>query len=499
MNSRTRKTLLIVVVFFMVLSPLSAQNETTGANPIIKKSLLLKDLEILKRNLEEAQPGLYNYTPKEEMDAYFATIANKISEDMSSLDFFRLIAPLSNKIRNGHTILVPSSNWEDHVITNKALLPLDLYYDNNQLYVLRNLSDQMTIKEGSILKSINGQPAMETYTYMVDGWFKDGYNKTRPQEIVEEEYRLLYAHFFDTSPTYKIEIITPEGTNQSFEIEGIKESEFGTRLKQRYQKQFTPWWRRSPQPLSLKIKENTAYLAVTQFSGGVKSKDGLRFGKFIKRAFKTIQDKKVTHLVLDLRGNQGGNVKEQLELLRHLIKTPFHLYKDVSANVRKLPNPDFYEFNLLNRTQFKKNFSNEKVNGVYPMKSQIGFEENPQEPSENVFEGKLYVLTDGWSFSATGEVSGMLKEHRKDAIFVGEEVGGNPVTNISGIQTFMTLPHSKNRILICLVSYTTDVNYANDGRGVQPHHRARNTVFDELEGKDAVLAKVNELIAQSKK
>ena len=490
-----------VIAFMMVGNHvLLAQPEINSANPVIKKSSLIEDLEILRKNLEMAQPGLYNYTSKENMDAFFEELKGSVTDDMGGIDFFRLIAPLSNKIRNGHTILVPSSEWEDDVITNAKLLPLDLYFFDNQLYVLHNVTGNPEIVEGSILKSVNEKSAIEVFEYMVERWFKDGYNQTRPREIVEEEYRFLFAHFFGATETYDIQIVTPNGKDLSLELKGIVEPEFKKRLKKKYNKVYVPWWRREPEPLSLKYVDNgTAHLRVTQFSNGVKSGDGKRFGKFIKNAFKEIKDKSTVNLILDLRGNQGGDVKPQLELLRHLVKEPFHLYKEVFANVRLLPNPEYYEFDLLSRNEFKKNFLDQKVGGVYPMKSQLGFREKPERPSENLFEGNLYVLIDGWSFSATGEVCGILKEHRKDGIFLGEETGGNPVTNISGIQTFMTLPNSKCRILICLVNYTTDVSYANDGHGIKPHSEVRNTVFDVLNEKDLAMEKAKQLINKNGK
>jgi len=364
---------------------------------------------------------------------------------------------------------------------------LDLYFYEDQLYVLRNVSDQTKLAEGSLLKSINGKSAIDVFEHMVDRWFKDGHNRTRPREIAEEEYRFLYTHFFGDAEKYELEVVSLDGEDLIFEVDGIQESEFKKRLKERYNADYVPWWRRAPEPLSFKVMNKTAHLKVTQFYNGLKSEKGERFAKFIKSSFKTIKEEGVDNLVLDLRGNQGGNVKPQLELLRHLIKEPFHLYKEVFAKLRTLPNPEYYEFNTISKIEFKKNFVNEKVNGVYPMKDRPGFEDNPQNPSENLFTGNLYVLIDGWSFSATGEVSGKIKEHLKDAVFIGEETGGNPVTNISGIQTFLTLPNSKNRILICLVSYTTDVTYKNDGHGVIPKHWIRNTVQQEVNKQDSVL------------
>jgi len=487
MKSKRVTNVLIVASLFVVSNVLLAQNGSNSANPTIAKDLLLSDVDFLKRNLEMGQPGLYNYTTKEEIDSFFEAVRNRITDNMSNIDFYRLIAPLSNLVKNGHTILVPSSEWEDYVITNASLLPLDLYFYKDQLYVLHNVSDQTELVAGSLLKSINGKPAMEIFNHMVDRWFKDGHNLTRPREIVEEEYRLLYTHFFGSAENYEVEIVRPDGEGLIFELKGIQESQFKKRLTERFDTEYIPWWRRAPEPLSFKLMNKTAYLKVTQFSSGTKSTAGQRFGKFIKSSFETIKDKGVDNLILDLRGNQGGDVKPQLELLRHLIKEPFHLYEEVFANLRSLPNPEYYEFDLLSRTEFKKNFASEKVEGVYPMKSQLGFEEKSQQPSENLFNGNLYVLIDGWSFSATGEVCGKIREHLKDAVFIGEETGGNPVTNISGIQTFLTLPNSKNRILICLVSYTTDVSFKNDGHGVIPKHWIRNTVQQEIDREDSAL------------
>ena len=490
-----RSYLLFTLVLLVTMSNrLLAQNKINSVTPLIERDLLLSDVDFLKNNLEMAQPGLYNYTPKKDLDAFFEEVKNNITNDMSSIDFFRLIAPLSNLIKNGHSILVPSSKWEDYVITSAKLLPLDLYFFDNQIYILRNVSDQAEIREGSILKSINGKSAFDIFNFMVDRWFKDGHNKTRPREIVEEEYRLLYTHFFGASERYTLEIVNASGETAFVDVKGIQESKFKIRLKQNFGKEYVPWWRREPAPLSFNINNGTAYLKVTQFNNGVKSNDGKRYSKFIKNAFKTFKEKGITNLVLDLRGNQGGDVKPQLELLRHIIKEPFHLYKEVFANVRSLPNPEYYEFDALSKVEFKNNFVNEKVVGVYPMKNRLGFEDKPQQPSENLFSGNLYVLIDGWSFSATGEVCGIIKEHRKDVVFVGEETGGNPVTNISGIQTFLTLPHSKNRILICLVSYTTDVSYKNEGHGVIPDHWVRNTVQQEIGKEDSVLKFALELI-----
>ena len=53
-------------------------------------------------------------------------------------------------------------------------------------------------------------------------------------------------------------------------------------------------------------------------------------------------------------------------------------------------------------------------------------------PNKPQYGGKVYVLTDAGSFSATGETTGIIKHYNR-ATFIGEEPGGNPYQNVSGL------------------------------------------------------------------
>ena len=97
------------------------------------------------------------------------------------------------------------------------------------------------------------------------------------------------------------------------------------------------------------------------------------------------------------------------------------------------------------------------------------------------------MLTNGRSFSATGEVAGMLKSYRKDAIFIGEETGGNPTQNTSGVMIMMSLPNSKLRVMQSLICFETNVNFVNDGYGAKPDYPIKNTIEQELKAEDGVL------------
>ena len=156
----------------------------------------------------------------------------------------------------------------------------------------------------------------------------------------------------------------------------------------------------------------------------------------------------------------------------------------------KLPQIDLYDglgpsFNK-RLTKFLK-----KEDSIYVMnemaKKRFGVTWQPTAPASNVFIEKLYILTNGRSFSATGEVAGMLRTHRKDAIFIGEEVGGNPVENTSGVMAAIRLPNSQIRAILSLIRFEVNVDFPNDGFGVKPDYPIKNTIEQEINGEDSVM------------
>lgn len=177
-------------------------------------------------------------------------------------------------------------------------------------------------------------------------------------------------------------------------------------------------------------------------------------------------------------------------MLSHLINEPIVLYKKVYAVTNKVPNIDLYEDNASTLNKRLGKFF-EKEGDIYTLKEsaekRFGLIWAPTQLSPDLFTGKLYVLTNGFSFSATGEVVGMLKSYRKDAIFIGEETGGNPTQNTSGVMIMMSLPNSKIRVTQSLICFETNVNFENDGHGAKPDYPIKNTIEQELKGENSVM------------
>ncbi|RZL96970.1 MAG: hypothetical protein EOO88_63305, partial [Pedobacter sp.] len=88
-------------------------------------------------------------------------------------------------------------------------------------------------------------------------------------------------------------------------------------------------------------------------------------------------------------------------------------------------------------------------------------------PDKYAFKGKIYVLINGGSFSATSLFSANMR-NLKNVTFVGEETGGSKNIWTAGVIKNLTLPASK--LLLTYGNFPAYFGNINeiDGRGVIP-------------------------------
>ena len=106
-------------------------------------------------------------------------------------------------------------------------------------------------------------------------------------------------------------------------------------------------------------------------------------------------------------------------------------------------------------------------------------------PYKSHFDQQIYVLTDARTASAAGDFTGLLKSYT-NAIFVGEEPGGNPGNIAANDLLELVLPNSKIQIQLPAVRTIAKINFAHKGRGVSPDFPMKATIKDKLEFRDFV-------------
>lgn len=451
---------------------------------------LKADLATYKAQLEKVHTGLYVYHTKAAFDAYFQQLENSITAPMTDVEFHRLTFPLNKLIANGHTRPIPSIGYMDGVLFEWKIFPFEVYVDKGNLHVLKNLSDEERIQDGSIIHRINGENAMAVYNNFVDQIWRDGYNKSGPETDGYEIFNEWYAYLKGLPTTFNLEIENPMGSRSNLSIAPKTMKAMEAHKKSRYPNA-PKEWEEDPnvKALELAIEDNIATMTIRSWSvGDYKDKGQKKFKKFFKKSFEQIEAANIEHLILDFRNNGGGDPVPTIELFAHLHPERFTFYKSATSNIGKIEDNELYGIGWFYRTMYKAGFKKKgdkyEPNWLIGLFGVKGFK--PSKPNKTVYDGKVYVLTNASCFSATGEMTSILKSHNK-AIFIGEEPAGNPNTNTSGLQAVMTLPNTGNRIVMPFWQWEMNTTFENTGYGVKPDYPVRPSIQDMIDGRDVVM------------
>jgi C-terminal processing protease CtpA/Prc len=190
--------------------------------------------------------------------------------------------------------------------------------------------------------------------------------------------------------------------------------------------------------LAFAISGNRAVLTVPSFVVA----QNPDYRAFFEDAFRQMNDKSVKYLIIDIRGNGGGDPELAVALISHLIDKPFIYFKKGLGYA-----------NLFAETA----------------------------PHAVHFSGTAHVLIDGGCFSTSGHFCSMVRYH-KLAVFVGETGGG----------TFRCHDNSSNFVLtntgiqlrVARTTYETAVPDQDVSLGFPPDFRVVPTINDILSETD---------------
>lgn len=175
-------------------------------------------------------------------------------------------------------------------------------------------------------------------------------------------------------------------------------------------------------------------------------------------------------LVLDLRGNVGGNDLIGQLLVSHFLPQDFTYYHSQtrsSPELKKLPG-----FDYVPATGWAEKFNWKPRRTRYTF-----FKGQP-------YRGKLCVLIDEGCFSVTDCVTACLADLHRDVRFVGRPTHGGS----GGPTRLATLKHSNVDLYLCIMRIWSPKGRLIEGHGTQPDVPVQWTRDDILHGRDPDLA-----------
>ena len=478
---------LLALAFALLLPANFAYTKTAGiwadenpdaALPKFTTAQLLEDFQIARRALEEGHSGIYRYTPKATLDQIFDKASKTLDHPMDAYEFFRVLTPTVNAIKCGHTAVVLPEDLRAELNTRAALLPLRVRVLSKKPYVFRDYSSADHRLAGMEIRSINGVMATRIVSTMMAAASGDGDVETsRQTRIGDLRFTTLLISMLGLNSPYDL-VLWDAKTNreQKVTVEGVPLPKMQEISKAAYPQDVPPGRAAEIEYLD---GGKIARMGIHSFGGysDVEKKKGLRV--FFKESFEELQAKGTRALILDLRNNGGGEDELGKLLLSYLIDQPFKYYEDLVAN------SDTFSFmKYTNQPNFKppEKMFNRGADGKIHLVSHPNWGIN--QPSKPTFTGRVYVLINGGSFSATSEFSSHA-HFLKRATFIGEESAGGYYGNSSGFSPLVKLPNTQLGVVVPVVTYYMAVSgYKAASRGIIPDHSVEHTIEDLIYGKD---------------
>lgn len=510
------RTVLIILALAANQS-LYAQKYNAGDKLPAEK--LRNDLSILKQVLEGVHIGLYRYTPKTIVDSLFKAGFNKINEPMTEIDFFKIINPIVVAVRDEHTFALPSAaymqneigqtNYSGSSSDSKAkLFPFFVKLIGNKVFIENNLSNDITLNRGDEIVSINGQPMSQVLAALLPTIATNGFSGTFRQRHLEQfslqqtynRFMAHYAIFIGRPDVFELGIKKPGNpVVQTVKTDALPSSAIYNFYWRRYSTVNDPK-KRKEDPLGFNLIDNkTAYLRLSAFHVPVWSKYNYSYSTEFRNIFDLINKKNIQNLVIDLRGNEGGNLSIGAEVLKYICTKPYRIYNYHEVINYKFPALKKY---FRDSTAFP-NYPDEvfvRAGNTYRSNPQYRTEamSRPMEIAANPFKNKVYVLVDGATGSAAAMFATAIRVNRRDAIFVGEECGGDIEGPVSGSGADITLPGSKIRVDIPFIQRVVNLeDYPHTkARGIMPDYPVSLTAKDLADGTDTQLKFLLLLIAR---
>ncbi len=440
------------------------------------------DLDVLWAVLEEGHGGFDRYTPGDTLKKSFEAIVGGLAGRLTTVDLYAQLLPFIAEIKDGHTRLSLPADAEAYLDARPVYFPFGLRLLGDRAYIIRDLSADRAVGDGAELLAIDGRTMRDVLASLLPIVPADAGIRTARIRRLEPPgaFGRLLALRFGPRESFRVRFRRFRATEvKEITVSGVTASDLGRLLKERY-----PETAERRPSYELAFRGPIAVLTIRAF-GDDPDKNRPRFPDFLTQTFLSLEEKKTPALVIDLRGNGGGFDEYGKFLFAHIMDRPFLYYWALETKKNR--------YDLFRYTDETPAAAEELAKPL--QKNARGWFDVLGHPNRGLqstrqphFAGRVAILIDGGSFSATGEATSAFHYYKK-AVFFGEESGAGYYGNTSGFMVTAILPNSRIRVRVPLVLYTMAVEGYPKDRGLVPDFPVAATIEDLMAGRDPVMEK----------
>jgi hypothetical protein len=498
-NIRKLKTNIWLCLCIILAVSCSSSRKTYNPQYKYPPAELQADYSLFRHILESSHPSIYWYTTKDSMDYYFEQGFQTLHDSLTEIQFRDVLAYVISKLDCGHTSVKGSKAFNRYIDTASSMaFPFALKFWSDTMVISANLRRRdPLLQRGTIVTSINGYTAKALKDTLFNYITTDGYSMSGKYQSLSTGFAFanLYKNVIGLTDSFEVHYIDSLGFESQTYVKPYdfradtmnkKTLSHGPPAKGSGKKKEKPTFYLSSVNLQLDTVMKTGFMTVTTFDRS----NHLR--KFFKNSFRELQENHIKNLIIDVRSNGGGDAGLSTLLTRYVADHKFKLADSLytikpPAEYKKYIQNGFW-YGLLVSAVTKKG-KDGKLHFRY-------FEKHYYSPKEKYhYDGQVFILIGGNSFSATTLFAGDLKG-QKNVTLVGEETGGGYYGNTAWIIPDVTLPNTGLRFRLPRFRMVVSRDRLKNGRGILPDVWALPTSQAIRDGIDFKAMKVRELISQ---
>lgn len=439
-----KRFFVFLVLLFIYRSSTAQDTLKNGLYKYYSVNQLTSDFVFFRAVLEKAHPSLYRYQSKDSIDHYFEQAFTKLDHPLNDVEYWRILQGIVAKMGSGHTgVSLSKATTDLFNASPHQLLPFSIYTESNRLYLYKSHpSDTSYLKSGSEILVINNELGSSVLKQMQELMAGDGYSTAFKDYKIERDFLYLYNLLHGDQSQFLI----------TYRYKGVIKTKLFKAITLTYHTAGTT--NSLPQVSYPADMPATAILRVPNFTYTK------QYYLLHEKLFSDIAAHNIKNLVIDVRGNTGGQLNVVSDLMKYFMKRDFRL--NVSTEVVVSPGG------------FKK-LAKKTEKGEVTLKDiqKFGHTLDRRFTSDNVqwlrvggFSGNVFVLTNNGTFSAAAIFASAVK-NQSDFKVIGEETGGGTAGCDGGLFADITLPETKMRIhlpLMWIHSFAT----GDPGHGLVP-------------------------------
>ncbi len=513
--------LLLAVYTLLFNACISVKNHNLQIANLHSPEQLREDVDYSYRKLQKLHPRLYQFVSKEVLDTKFDSLKKSIKKPGTSKEFYQKLSPVIAEVRQGHIAIgYPHKRFTRK--RRKALKKAKLGFNEmhfefvGNTVLISNAKGQDSILIGSEVIKIDSIPIKELFAEYKKRFSSDGYNTTFQDKFIArwlpkfyyrnegfldsislllknndstfvKNYRRVYKKNIVDKGKNKDSLLRPKKVNFSKEESRTRKLAYKRQKKEKRIRGYIKSRDTFTRNFSfVGSNKNVALIKILSWNNGP-------YKKFYKSCFQKMDSLNTEFLILDLRDNTGGRLKEIERLYSYLVDRKFQFVKRAEVNTRVPYLKNLYRddnlFSLISSSiaapflVINHLIHSTKKNGQLYLNYSSSRTKNPNPLN---FKGIIYVITNGNSFSASSILSTNLKATNR-AIFVGEETGGGYNGSVAGQYKTINLPNSKVRIRFGLMHIQSPYEEETLGRGIRPDKSIEPTISDRMNNVDPEL------------